>query len=101
MRPVQNYINKLKLRASYGLAGNDRFYNDDGSQKRFAYITTIGTTEVELCDIAVGVCICRTAGETLCTIGHLVTVVVVALVVQQQCAYRVISESLVVGDISF
>ena len=25
MRPVQNYINKLKLRASYGLAGNDRF----------------------------------------------------------------------------
>lgn len=42
MRPVQNYINKLKLRASYGLAGNDRFYNDDGSQKRFAYITTIG-----------------------------------------------------------
>ena len=45
MRPVQNYINKLKLRASYGLAGNDRFYNDDGSQKRFAYITTIGTTD--------------------------------------------------------
>lgn len=25
MRPVQNYINKLKLRASYGLAENDRF----------------------------------------------------------------------------
>ena len=45
MRPVQNYINKLKLRASYGLAGNDRFYNDDGSQKRFAYITTIGSTD--------------------------------------------------------
>ena len=45
MRPVQNYINKLKLRASYGLAGNGRFYNDDGSQKRFAYITTIGSTD--------------------------------------------------------
>lgn len=41
MRPAINYIQKLKLRASYGLAGNDRFYNNDGSQKRFGYITTI------------------------------------------------------------
>ncbi len=41
MRPLTPYIQKVKFRASYGLAGNDRFYNNDGSQKRFGYITTI------------------------------------------------------------
>lgn len=45
MQGTTPYIQKLKLRASYGLAGNDRFYNDDGSQKRFGYITTIESTE--------------------------------------------------------
>ena len=44
MQSATPYIQKLKLRASYGLAGNDRFYNDDGSQKRFGYITTIEGT---------------------------------------------------------
>lgn len=44
MRDFISTIQKLKLRASYGLAGNDRFYNDDGSQKRFGYITTIDGT---------------------------------------------------------
>lgn len=45
MRPLTPKIQKIKLRASYGLAGNDRFYNDDGSQKRFGYITTIEGTD--------------------------------------------------------
>lgn len=39
MQPVINTISKLKVRASYGLVGNDRL---DG--RRFAYITTIGDT---------------------------------------------------------
>jgi len=45
MRALSPKIQKIKLRASYGLAGNDRFYNDDGSQKRFGYITTIESTD--------------------------------------------------------
>lgn len=45
MRPLTPYIQKLKLRGSYGLAGNDRFYNNDGTQKRFGYITTIEGTD--------------------------------------------------------
>ncbi|MDR0543234.1 MAG: SusC/RagA family TonB-linked outer membrane protein, partial [Dysgonamonadaceae bacterium] len=45
MEPALNYFNKIKFRASYGLAGNDRFYNNDNSQKRFAYITTIASTD--------------------------------------------------------
>lgn len=39
MYKVRNTINKLKLRGSYGLVGNDKL---DG--RRFSYITTIGDT---------------------------------------------------------
>lgn len=44
MQPLTSTFNKVKFRASYGLVGNDRFYNNDGGQKRFAYITTINGT---------------------------------------------------------
>lgn len=40
MEPVHYAVNKLKVRASYGLVGNDKF---DG--RRFAYVTTIGTAD--------------------------------------------------------
>lgn len=37
MKPYINTFNKIKLRASYGLVGNDQFPNS----RRFAYLTTI------------------------------------------------------------
>jgi len=37
MEPVKDIINKLKLRGSYGLVGNDNI----GANRRFAYLTTI------------------------------------------------------------
>lgn len=39
MKSINHVVNKLKIRGSYGLVGNDRL---DG--RRFAYITTVGTT---------------------------------------------------------
>lgn len=45
MEHLLNTFDKIKFRASYGLVGNDRFYIDPDTQKRFAYITTIGTTD--------------------------------------------------------
>lgn len=45
MKPMVNYLNKVKFRVSYGLVGNDRFYVDANTQKRFGYITSIGTTD--------------------------------------------------------
>ena len=40
MEPVRSMINKVKFRASYGLVGNDKLQG-----RRFAYITTIGTSD--------------------------------------------------------
>ena len=40
MSPMRNTVNKLKVRASYGLVGNDKLEG-----RRFAYITTIGTAD--------------------------------------------------------
>lgn len=40
MEPIHSVVNKLKVRASYGLVGNDKF-----ESRRFAYITTIGTAD--------------------------------------------------------
>ena len=37
MQPLQNVFNKIKLRGSYGLVGNDNI----GANRRFAYLTTI------------------------------------------------------------
>jgi len=36
------WLDKLKVRGSYGLVGNDKFYNEDGSPRRFKYITQWG-----------------------------------------------------------
>ena len=36
------WLDKLKFRGSYGLVGNDKFTNDDGSPRRFKYITNWG-----------------------------------------------------------
>jgi TonB-linked SusC/RagA family outer membrane protein len=47
MMPVRNVFTKIKFRASHGLAGNDDLdgnRNKDVEGKRFAYITTIGST---------------------------------------------------------
>lgn len=44
MESLNNIFHKIKFRVSYGLVGNDRFYIDPDTQKRFAYITTIQNT---------------------------------------------------------
>lgn len=45
MASMLSTFNKIKFRASYGLVGNDRFYIDPDTQKRFAYITTIASAD--------------------------------------------------------
>ena len=44
MTSMLDVFNKIKFRASYGLVGNDRFYINSDTQKRFAYVTTIQNT---------------------------------------------------------
>jgi len=34
------WLDKLKIRGSYGLVGNDKFLNEDGSPRRFKYISS-------------------------------------------------------------
>ncbi|MDK2838297.1 MAG: SusC/RagA family TonB-linked outer membrane protein [Bacteroidota bacterium] len=43
MEPYRNTFSKIKLRASYGLVGNDQLGQNRGDY-RFAYLTTIGDT---------------------------------------------------------
>ncbi len=45
MASVSNIFNKVKIRGSYGLTGNDRLTGADNKQVRFAYVTTINSTD--------------------------------------------------------
>lgn len=43
MKPTERFLNKLKLRASYGLAGNDNVFTSGGGLVRFPYRGQVAT----------------------------------------------------------